>query len=256
LEKFIHDFSDFFPQELLSEIYSSSEAPHFRKTLLPTKIRKLIRKLMTRWRTYSAFIAFFRRGGRFSANNLWGRLQSGLNLPFVVRHQPQAGGLIFAPVGPDNCGKSTQAKNAVAWLAGKIDAFYVYLGSGNGPKSWVRGAWESLGRLADRRRTSRGSSLLGPRNKPSAETNNHEKLALEARTRLTYKNVFAILLGIEKVRKVRFAVRSRSQGSTVVSDRFPQLRHNGFNDDPMLDPRIVPIWSKWELRLLRQAKRI
>lgn len=256
LRKFIQEFSDFFPEELLSQIYSALEAPHSRKTLLPTEIRKSIRKLMSPWRTYSAFVAFFRRRGRFFANNLWGRLHRGLNLPFVVRRQPQAGGLIFAIVGPDNSGKSTQAKSAVAWLARKVDTYYLYLGSGNGPKSWTRGAWESLGRVVERQSSPRGSRLSDSEINPFSKQNIPNKLALKARMRLIYKNVFAVLLAIEKVRKLRFAVRARNRGAIVVTDRFPQFIHKGINDGPMLDPKIVPFWSKWELRLLRQVNKI
>lgn len=251
---FRNQLAEIFPAQLVEEIYIALKGSNHRRTLLPQKTRFLIRKQMRPWRTYSAFTAFFRRRQRAFAKYIGGVAHHMAGSPFVVRRQPQAGGLIIAIVGPDNSGKSTQAKSAVAWLGNKIDSHYLYLGSGNGPKSWERRLWASLGKLIER--TIWGRNSAGSKDGPVLGLTNPPELSFQRQIRLLFRNVLAVLLAIEKGRKVRFAVRARNRGSIVVTDRFPQLKYSGINDGPMLDRETSKLWSQWELSLLRRVNKI
>ena len=135
-----------------------------------------------------------------------------------------AGGLIVAVLGADGSGKSTLVGDLRRWFAPKFDTYPVYFGSGDGQASLLRLPLN----LARRR-------LLG--SKDVVARRNAERDADSSRPTggiTTAKAVWALTLAHEKHRKLGRAMRARTRGLLVITDRWPQNQVLGSTDGPLL----------------------
>lgn len=135
------------------------------------------------------------------------------------------GGVIVAVLGADGSGKSTLVGDLRRWFAPKFDTYPVYFGSGDGRASLLRLPLN----LARRR-------LLG--GKAAVARANAERAAGPGRTSggsiSTAKVVWALTLAHEKDRKLARAMRARTRGLLVITDRWPQNQVQGSTDGPLL----------------------
>lgn len=125
---------------------------------------------------------------------------------------------LIAIVGADGSGKSTLAADLIATLASERPVASCYLGLGSGAVGARIREWPLIGRVAERsladkaRRTrSTGERIPGP-----------------ATALVVY--AFSLL----RQRRFRRVLALRSRGTTVVTDRYPQVEVPGFYDGPGL----------------------
>ena len=136
------------------------------------------------------------------------------------------GGAIIAFVGADGVGKSTVSLAVTKHLSRKIDAEWIYFGSGNGPRSLTRRMTELL--------------LFRKLGDP-------------------FSALWAISLAIEKRNKLRNVAKWRRNGKIILCDRYPQVDVNGYNDGPLLARlstsrfRFIRAIADWERRCYGQA---
>ncbi len=209
------------------------------------RFRRALRPTADLFRTYprgvGSALLLLRR--LYAAAALVNRRYAGRLLPFV-RKGPAAGGALVALIGPDSSGKSTVARELAAFLSWKLDVVRAYLGAGDGASSllrWplvlLRRALTALGLLRSR------SGRHGPPPRP-APADGGGRLYAAARAG------WALVLALEKRRKLRRVWRARSQGLVVITDRYPQAQVLGFNDAPLLAD-----WRRHRHPLLRALAR-
>jgi thymidylate kinase len=129
------------------------------------------------------------------------------------------GGLLIALVGADGSGKSSLAKRVVTWLRWKLDARVIYFGSGDGPSSFLRLPFRQVLRLVIAARSDT--------RRPVAP--------LRDRVPTPVRALWALVLALEKRRRLMQVWRARNRGLVVVCDRYPQNQIMGFADGPLLD---------------------
>jgi hypothetical protein len=136
------------------------------------------------------------------------------------------GGLIVAFVGPDGAGKSTVSAAVTKELSRKVEVEQVYMGSGRGSAGITRSVLERL----------RLRKLGGP-----------------------FRTLWRMALAAEKRHRLRKIERWRRKGKIVVSDRYPQVDVEGYNDGPLLahlrESRFVLLRriAGWERRCYSEA---
>ncbi|MDC1081235.1 hypothetical protein OAQ15_03935 [Flavobacteriaceae bacterium] len=124
-------------------------------------------------------------------------------------------GLIISIMGADGSGKSTQVKRIKSILSKKLDVRYIYMGSGNGPASWHRSLLKFAG------------SFLKKRKK---ETSNEENIKFKFSNKSIFKIIYLLSLAIEKNAKLKRLAVYRKQGMLCITDRYPQIQIDGYND--------------------------
>jgi len=209
--------------------------PSFEQLLVgPLTLRGILRfraaaqPALRRYRRYGAMVGLLRTWLRASARLAAGVSRRYPRIPLPLRRTVPWGGVMVAFVGPDGSGKSTLARNVVSVLADKLDVYFVYFGSGDGPSSLVR--WPLL---AARRALKRVG--LRPRREPAglgapAEPGPARRGVFWVAARLAW----SLALSLEKRWKLRAAWRARNRGMVVITDRYPQAQVLGFNDGPLL----------------------
>ena len=182
-------------------------------------LRRRGRAALDLCRSYTRTEAFLRCSWRMLVLGLCaiGRKLSSPPLP-VSRVNPR-GGLLIAFVGADGSGKSSLAQRVVTWLRWKLDARVAYFGSGDGPSSLLRLPFRQVLRLVIARRGGTRQDIT----------------PLRDRVPTGVRALWALLLALEKRRRLRQAWRARNRGLVVVCDRYPQNQIMGFTDGPLLD---------------------
>lgn len=134
------------------------------------------------------------------------------SLKYVARKRvnPEKG-LIFAIVGSDGSGKSTQISILTKLFKKKVDVVNFYMGSNKGSMSRHRKAISAIYRKAE--------AVKSPAFKP------FQKLASLA---------LAFSMAWEKRFKIKQANYLRDKGVIVICDRYPQIESPGRNDGPKL----------------------
>jgi len=149
-------------------------------------------------------------------------------------------GRIVAVVGADGSGKSTLSRTLAASFGDRREVVHLYLGSGDGPSSWVRWPLKRIKRV-----------LLGAE-APPARRRAVQQAA--PRSLLIGRSAWALALAQEKRMKLRRAHRAAGRGALVVCDRYPQSQVPGLIDGPLLDA-----WSAsdsgWRRALARWERR-
>ena len=175
------------------------------------------RPALERFRSYSGVEATLRRTWRmlFLVFCALGRKLP--NPPMAVSRKNPRGGLLIAFLGADGSGKSSLAQRVVKWLRWKLDARVAYFGSGDGPSSLLRLPFRQALRWVI-------ASRSGPRITP-----------LRDRVPTGVRALWALVLALEKRRRLMQAWRARNQGLVIVCDRYPQDQIKGFSDGPLLD---------------------
>ena len=150
-----------------------------------------------------------------------------LRVPAPLRRTIPSGGLLVAFMGPDGSGKSTVTRTIARTFAAKVDVLLTYFGSGDGPTSLLRWPLRFAYRALERVGLIHGGD--GPRHRaPGAAPRRRGALLSVARA------VWALVLSLEKRRRLRTAWKARNRGLLVISDRYPQTQVLGFNDGPLL----------------------
>lgn len=149
----------------------------------------------------------------------------GINLILSKRHLPNKG-IIISLMGPDGAGKSTQVNLMTKELRKKVDVEYIYMGSGNGPKSWHRHIIDSFYNKIRRTSSKVTSNHLTPQgNKEDKRKSIFKEILISLRK---------LSLAIEKKYKLQRARRFRDKGKIVICDRYPQNIIKGYNDGPLM----------------------
>jgi thymidylate kinase len=201
------------------------------------RLRRVLRRVLAPYRTWSAPEAALRRVSREIVQRLTRRLRrSGVQLPRTFRRKSPIGGAVIAFVGCDGAGKSTVLAEMRRWLGWKLDVYSIYFGSGDGPVSALRRPLVFV-RLLQKR--------LGPAQPPEQRSR-----VLTPRRLSPARALWALVLAREKAARLRIAERARQRGLVVVCDRYPQSQVLGFNDGPLLSPWLESP-AAWKRRLAR-----
>jgi thymidylate kinase len=157
------------------------------------------------------------------------------NPPMTVSRINPRGGVLIAFVGADGSGKSSLAHRIVAWLRWKVDARAVYFGSGDGPSSLLR---------LPLRQALRWVVAVRSNGSPKNVTSIRDRFPTGLRA------IWALVLSLEKRRRLMQVWGARNRGLIVVCDRYPQNQVMGFSDGPLLH-RWNDSPSTWLRRLAR-----
>ncbi len=173
---------------------------------------------------------------------------------------PMAGaGRLIALLGCDGAGKSTTVEALQQWLAPVLRLEPAYLGSGDGPSSWLRRPMVWVLRLL-RRRKKAPAKAPEPTTKKTAASEAAPSPERRSWPLRAARVLWALVLSHEKRGKLRAAWRARDAGHVVVSDRYPQNEIMGFNDGPILSAWETHRWgwvrriAAWERRAYSQAE--
>ena len=158
------------------------------------------------------------------ANDRW------FHRDLATRRTFPGGGLIVAVVGSDGSGKSSLVERLATEHASKFNTLTLYLGSGDGPASFLRLPLKIARDVLRPAKDDRTPSDQPPRRPPT--------LARAA---------WALSLAREKRRRLDRAQRARSRGFLVIADRWPQTQIHGENDGPLL-----AAWSDAPSPILRR----
>jgi thymidylate kinase len=152
-------------------------------------------------------------------------------------------GLIVTLLGPDGSGKSTQTKLIHKHLAKKIDTRRVYLGSGDGKRSFLRTVVETVQqRISKSKQTNRPNRSNARSDSPPSQT--QKKRSLLQQTGFILRSAS---LAREKKKKLNRVVRFRRKGMIVICDRYPQMTVHGYNDGLLLSEYQTSdlFWLRW-----------
>jgi len=220
----------------------------FRKAAWPS---------LKQYRTYGSFTAHYLRWKRevFKYTTLLKKKILGTTR--VLRRGPATGGLIVALLGVDGSGKSTHSKDLVKWLGWKADVKLLYLGSGDGPKSFTRKimtlAGKNLSRLKSKipgKTVKKPEAIVDVKSKKDNPTRlfNHSPFHIKL-----WNSIYSLLLAREKHKKLRAAYRARNKGMILVADRYPQNQIMGYNDGPLLNDFRNSSWP-WSWFYKKEAR--
>ncbi len=201
------------------------------------RFRRAANPVLRRCRSHDPLTARLRRWNRelFGLRAKMGRRYTHPPRPFD-RTLP-GGGVLVALIGSDGSGKSTIHHAMVKWLSWKVDVLPLYHGSGDGPSSLLRWPMKAGLKLMG----AGGGSGDAPRSgRPSPLRRVLRRL----------RPLWALVLSLEKRRKLFKGWRARNRGMVVICDRYPQNQIPGYNDGPLLGH-----WTRSPWRLLRTLGR-
>jgi len=211
------------------------------------RVGKPVRSELDSYSTYPPWsttpIALARKGFR----GLGKLNRKHLNRPYPSRRKLPSHGIEVAIVGIDGSGKSTHLSSLRDWLSWKMDVHSVYLGSGDGPSSFLR---YPLKKLNNFRSSSDVSDTTGYRARSADQNINTERSDSDGASVGLAKSIWAILLAREKQKKRRRATRARNRGMIVLMDRYPQNQFEDINDGPLLQA-----WTESNSRVLNKIAR-
>lgn len=239
--------------EKVTDLYLSMLTPDHRPGLLVRFISN-IRKFVRPYRLYRPVHALVLRIGReLRARSLvlLQRFKKTFPLPVPVRRERPDGGLVIAFIGTDGAGKSTAVSACANWLH-KFDVLNLYLGSGDGPSSFLRGFLKRSRRLVTRGNFRQDAVVAGERRWVDGSVAAIKTVASDL-----IRVFSAILLVLERKRKLKIAWKARERGMLVITDRFPQSQVAGTNDGPILfgdgypKCRLFQWIARWEVRQYR-----
>jgi thymidylate kinase len=147
-----------------------------------------------------------------------------LNSPIVSQRINPRGGLCIAVIGADGSGKSTVTADLQRTFKTKLDVYKVYLGRGDGKKSFARRIllWaKQLIAPAKGNINKNSSSLYKPK-------------MSEGLFATVYRCIEALTVASEKKSNLKLAHQAKQKGMLVICDRFPQNQLMGYNDGPLL----------------------
>ena len=185
--------------------------------------KAIIKRALAQYRRYSRAkvvgIFTFR-----TLHFLYARAIREFRMNYHTGKRMQNEGAVIAIIGSDGSGKSTITHELQQWLAWKIDAHKIYLGSGDGPVDLPVRLLQFLASISSRKKanfktkgTNRGSS------------NGSRKSSF-------IKEVVSCLLDLsitnQRYRKVNEAHQARRRGSILITDRYPQNQFVGIYDGP------------------------
>ena len=167
-------------------------------------------------------------------------------------------GVILSLMGPDGAGKSTQTKEVTKELSKKIDVLFMYMGSGDGPRSLHRKLISSLFSFASNLKPSK--NLEATSSLPYKEMTN--SLAEKSYFKQLALSVSALSLAIEKKRRLNRIGEARKAGVIVICDRYPQTLTLGYNDGPKLyenfnsSNKLLKAISRYEFSCYKLAEKV
>jgi thymidylate kinase len=187
------------------------------------QLKTLVNKSLYRYRMYDQMkvVAIFTSR---AIGYLMARMKRKLKLNSHLGKRMQNQGSMIAFIGSDGSGKSTLSGEIQQWLAWKIDANKIYLGSGDGS---VDVPVRLLKSLALKSPTEKGNhelkgSSLG--NKNFRRETAYLKEAASCLLDLSITN--------QRHRKLVEANQARTKGSILITDRYPQNQFVGIYDGP------------------------
>jgi len=133
-------------------------------------------------------------------------------------------GSIIAFIGSDGSGKTTLSNELQQWLAWKIDANKIYLGSGDGSVDVSVKLLKSLSSKSQTEKINSGSKEANQVNKNFRRKTSHLKEIGSCLLDLSITN--------QRHRKLRGANQDRTRGSILIIDRYPQNQFVGIYDGP------------------------
>lgn len=167
-------------------------------------------------------------------------------------------GLIVCLLGSDGAGKSTQTKEITKELSKKVDVLFMYMGSGDGPKSIHRrmiGYFFKIG--ANVKSTKKTKSK---NNKIS--NNSSSSLSQKSFLKQLMLSIKAVSLSFEKKKRLKQINSERKRGGIVICDRYPQTTTLGYNDGPKLYANmnssniVLKLLARYEFSCYELAKEI
>ena len=224
--------------ELLNEDLAKLVTDAFYgEQLLETQIRlrRRVRRHCAAYRSYNAVEARMRDAGRALLWGVGSLNRHVLHAPRPWNRRAPGGGCMVAMLGVDGSGKSTSVATMRAWLGSKVDVVPIYFGTGDGRPSLLLRPFKLTIPLIRR--------LL--RSKPRVAS--HGKISGPA-PGLLYSvllMVWAVVVAMDKRKKLVAARRGTNRGLIVLADRYPQNQIVGFNDGPLLTRlTMVPHWLR------------
>jgi hypothetical protein len=229
-------------RDLAAELLNTELAEHVEDALYSEQrleaqagLRRRLQRHFAAFRSYNAAEARMRSVWR---SLLW--VAGGLNKHVLQAPRPwnrraPGGGFIVAMIGVDGSGKSTSVAAMRTWLGAKIDLVPIYFGTGDGRPSLLLRPFKLtmplIRRLLKRKpRVASHGSLSGPA--PGAL---YSLLLM----------VWAVVVALDKRKKLTTAQRGTNRGLIVLTDRYPQTQILGFNDGPLLSRLTrVPHWLR------------
>lgn len=217
------------------------------------RLQRILRAGMNRFRSHHRVAAYLHRIKREIFWLLTGiSRRLGFNSAIPGRRVSPSGGAVVAVLGCDGAGKSTTLAYLKQEFGKKIDIYSVYLGSGDGSSSILRYPLRIIAKKV-------GGKGLGDSIRNEMYKAGDIKPTLKARAYGFSSILWAIVLAMEKNRKLGMITKARNNGILVLADRYPQIEVMGYNDGPLLDKYIKSPSSllqkiaRWERKIYRSA---
>ena len=151
---------------------------------------------------------------------------------YFYRRKFSTGGLVIGFLGSDGSGKSTILKKINKRLEKHMNVENIYLGSGDGESSIIRGPllfiYKQLQKFKILNPKARSLSV----NEDGKVTYNEKKFSSLIRN--IGKIPWALTLSSERSKKLKRMIRYRNKGFLIFTDRFPQNQIIGSQDGPKL----------------------
>jgi len=143
--------------------------------------------------------------------------------PVQCRKALGVSGAVIALIGSDGSGKSTISADLVKWLRFKLDAHYVYMGSGSGQAGFLNYIRNRAVSYAKKWRKKEGAISGAQKALVRTEPRSLAKLA----------KLFDLWLLFRKFFVLSHAHRLKNRGSIFIADRYPQSSVQRMNDGPL-----------------------
>jgi hypothetical protein len=212
------------------------------------RLHRRVRQALAERRAYNAVegrVRSLARTALWVAGGVNDRL---LHAPRPWSRRAGGGGCVIAVLGVDGSGKSTAVRSLKDWLGSEVDVMPVYFGTGDGRPSLLFLPFKLLSGLIARviRTKPRGSS--------------HGRIS-DREPGLLFSMLlmgWAVVVAMDKRRKLLAAHRGADRGLVVVADRYPQNEDPTYSDGPLLHRvRTAPRWlRRFEARSYELATRL
>ncbi len=187
------------------------------------RLKPVVRTALHQYRRYGKV----KELGQFSIHTiqfLESRARRKLKMNSQTGKRMQNEGAVIAFIGSDGSGKSTISSELQKWLAWKIDAHQIYLGSGDGsidlPVKILKALASKSSFDSTGKKTSRKNLVIAHRKREPSLIKETASCLLD----LSITN--------QRYRKVKEAGQARTRGSILITDRYPQNQFVGIYDGP------------------------